>query len=439
MFKKTKIALSLVLVLAMFAGLLSAVAFTPPAGTPADPAEAGISKVLVTPEGTTIPADMAFNFTVTPRTLNGYDPGSPELEIPGAPGTFITMPALGNTLGAGVGPNHVRIPADTAHTTDTTTAGNVTTRVFESGDLLDGITWPAAGIYVYRINEVHNVLPHVINLDDDILEAVYYSDGVWDLVLHVFEGVIQVSGVDTVVLYVRYAYAVRITNDDGTPGTGKTDPTPGDSNTIGDWSQMTFRNRYTRTYEQDTEEYEGPLYVRKVVTGNAGSTTRLFDFSITLTLNVTDFPSPTAFTAQIFNAANQPLPTTDARFPGVVTMTRGANNAVTATFQLRHGERLVFQNTPAGTHFSTTETAVALYDTTVSVNGATAVEALTATGLVVANPAANTVVYTNDNEFLPPTGVDVGDLPFIGMIVLALGGLVTFVIITARKRRSYYY
>jgi len=407
-FKKTKLAIVLAVALIMCFGSVATVFasdYTPVTGTPQNPAQAGITKILQTPYGTTIPSNMTFNFVVTSVSLNGIPVGDPEWPA------GITMPQLG-TAGA------VAIPVTDANMT--TTSG-VTTRIMESGNLLGAINWPSTGIFEFTIVETANFLPYVQNQNIDILESYVFSQAQFTLRVHVGE----YDGVR----YVRYTYALRTHNDDGTPGSGKLDPTPGTSNTQGDHSQVIFNNRYWRTTDQDTDTDEGPLVVSKTVTGTGGSLTNPFSFSITLGLNATLFPTPNPFVAYIYDAD-------DDRVSGPHNFTRDAAGNVTGTFTLRHGERLVFQNTPVGTQFNVTETAVFGYTTSILVNGVSINPGLTTADRFVLE-AGSTAAFTNNNVIPPPTGIALSDLPFYGMIALAIGGLVMFIIVKAKKHKSY--
>jgi len=445
MYKKLKFAISLVLALIIFAGLFGASAYAPTdqPGSPDNPVQAGITKILRTPISTPIPPDMAFNFRIFPWELNGYAPGAPELEIPGNPGTFLTIPALGTNP---VGSNDVRIYVDDNRMT---TANHIDTRIMESGDLLAGVDWAAAGVYVWRIFEYHNTFPHILNTNPFMLESYVFSQADFLLTVHVFEGVNQNN---EVVLYPRYAYGTRIRFDNGDECTGfsKVDPTPGDNNSQGDHSQIIFKNSYYRTNQQSTPDSMGPLHVSKFVGGNAGSVHNLFDFVITMNLDATLFPTPTTFTAFIYYEDRDEwnFLLGHGRVPGP----RGGPHTITRgqpfEFQLRHSEHIVFQDVPIGTQFTVTETEVFGYRTYVGSNTGPPVmwEEHTYSGFVYGflswGPSIQNmetvVAFYNYNNLIPPTGVEFTDLPFIGMIALAFVGFIIFIIVAIRKRRNYY-
>ena len=401
MFKKTKRAISIALALVMSVALSATVlAYTPTPGTPTNPRPAGITKELRTPVGTAIPANMAFNFTVTPYLLNGFAPGAPEL------GT-LTIPALGNYPAAGS--NHVRIPVPQAVTS---TAGGIDTRVFDSGNLLAGITWPTTGVFEWNIVELNNVLPHTpVQNNPGLWEVLNFSQAEYTLRVHIGE----YDGNR----YVRFAYAVRRVNDAGTAEVPpvKVDPTPG--------ADLRFINTYARDWRDNVDPEEGPLTIRKNVTGNMGSLTREFEFSATLTLDPM-FSIPGPFVANRVDAAGNTIGTP-------ISFTNGTST----NFLLRHNERLVFESAPVGTQFVVNETQVPLYLTTIYLNTNVPFEGLTVTSNI--REAGDLVVYRNHNDTPPPTGIDMSNLPFYGMILLVLGGIVTFIIVKVKKRKSYNY
>ena len=405
MSRKIKIAIAFALALVMSIGLVATVVadYVPVTGTPTNPARAAITKILSTPEGTPIPSNMTFNFVVTSVSLNGLVPT--DTDFP----TGITLPQLG-TAGA------VSIPVSDANMT---TTGGITTRIMETNDLLAGISWPSTGIFEFSIVETANFLPYVQNLDPDLVEEYIFSQAQFTLRAHI--------GVHEGVRYVRYTYALVVLNDDGTPGSGKVDPTDGTENTQGEHSQVMFNNSYWVTDDGGGTD-EGPLVVSKTVTGNNGDDTFQFTFNATLNLDTALFPTPVPFVAYIYDAD-------DDRVSGPHNFTRGSET----TFQLRHNERLVFQNTPVGTQFVVTETAVNLYQTSIVVNGVNipGPDGLS-TGDRLVLATGSTAAFTNHNEATPPTGIALDNLPFIGMIALAIGGLVTFIVVKVKKSRSDY-
>jgi hypothetical protein len=122
------------------------------------------------------------------------------------------------------------------------------------------------------------------------------------------------------------------------------------------------------------------------------------------------------------------------------------------TFSLKAGQYLVFIDTPVGTSYAIEEMGAAAYtpSATVVYNGAAfGTEVKGAKGEALALPtgfndpeidalyvgeAANSADFINDNDTTTPTGLDLNDLPFIGMIVLAMAALAAYVVVKTRKR-----
>ena len=48
----------------------------------------------------------------------------------------------------------------------------------------------------------------------------------------------------------------------------------------------------------------------------------------------------------------------------------------------------------------------------------------------------NAADFTNTNNTTIPTGLDISDLPFIGIIVLAFGAAAVFITVKLRKRKN---
>jgi len=107
-------------------------------------------------------------------------------------------------------------------------------------------------------------------------------------------------------------------------------------------------------------------------------------------------------------------------------------------FSLKHGQRLVFVDTPVGTTYTVTETAATHYTTTVTVvtdNGAGVTIAGLTTNAQRVGETANSAAFTNTRDSVTPTGLNLDNLPFIGLILLATASLITFVVVKIRKGR----
>lgn len=117
-------------------------------------------------------------------------------------------------------------------------------------------------------------------------------------------------------------------------------------------------------------------------------------------------------------------------------------------FELSDGESLTFGSVPAGTRYCVTEAGAAdgyTPEVVVVENGveseavsAGETESLSSTavnggGLNLAGEGTNTVTFTNTYEDIVITGVIVDNLPFVLMILTAIGGFAGCVVIKRRK------
>jgi len=255
--------------------------------------------------------------------------------------------------------------------------------------------------------------------------------------------------------------AVRITTEGGTPGSEKVDPTPG-GNKVDTWySQMTFNNKYIRTNgapDPNNPDPEKPnlddpdpknpkdstLNITNDVTGNLGSSVLPFNYSLTLTVPtlIPDYLQPW-YKAYLVDDTGVIDPTGTVNASLIGTDTSGnaykyirVTPGAAVNFQLKDGQSLVLINTPVGSSYNVTQTAEPGYTTSVttyynSIKNAT-IAALSATGYV--GELFNAASYLNDFGDPTPGGLNISDMPFYGLILLAVGGLVLFVVVKARKR-----
>jgi len=389
-------------------------ATTPPEGTPDAPAQAGITKILKVPVGTDLPAGMSFNFEVEKVSYNG------DTSATGA------MPDLGTA-------GNVNIPVSG----DGTTVNGITTYVLESGNLA-GINWPNTGIYKYKITEIDESANY--NQDPDVKEETHFSGAEYTLTVYVREGKTQAG--DTV-LYVHYAEGVVvIVDDDDVAHTGdKVDPTPGGNKEDYFYSQIIFTNRYVKTnLIVDPTTEEGPLAVSKAVEGVYANHNQFFQFKLTMAApSISDFSGP--FKAYILEGTtvvdlddvDNPNTKTDTDAKGdYIEFTNDPNGT---TFYLKDGQRLAFLDTPVGTSFTAIETEVTGYVTNILLHGENRTSR--STGLqYVADKAGSLAAYTNTNNGTPPTGLNLNDLPFIAMIILAAGAFIALAVAKSRKRKA---
>lgn len=421
--KKSKLFLTLVLALALCLSGFAVTAFAADhaQGTPGSPAQAVITKHLQLPKGATIPT-ANFTFDVVPESVDGNKGGD--------------MPTIG-TITVGYAPGM------TPTVPTTTDSGNVTHIYKESGNILAGVTgpnaWPHAGVYVYKITETEDT--YTIAAADAAHEIMKYSQAAYTLTVYVKE-----TALGSGVYYADSIYVVRDTKDDGTaevPNT-KVNPEPGGGS--GTYSGLVFTNSYVHTNGTDTPDTPDPLQpaqaaltITKEVRGAYSSTSVDFDYTLTIIEPAfTDAPDPElpgSYKAYRINAKG------DAVVGSPITFVSGTPN----TFKLRHGERLVFVNTPVGTEYAITEAGTFGYDAVVSVTcaggaGGTASSPDTGKAVEIENRfvgegsgVQNLAAFVNTRADVIPTGLNLNDLPYIAMIVLALGAVAAFVVVKVRR------
>ena len=431
--KKTRILLALTVALAMCLSIAPMALATQTERV----TEATITKLLMVPEGTEYPA-MDFYFTLTPDSYNG----STEAQIVADKVPVIT----------GAGPaGEVVIGFDGATAAGRaefleSTVANVSTYYLESASLFTGVTFPNAGIYEYMVEETGTSLDVTPNIHD----AIIMSQANYLLTVFVRE--------ENGVTFIYHIGVVRTIEEDGTPGTDKVDPTPGSEQEEFLYGQMVFLNKYARTNgavdpddpdpklpdPEDPDPGDSTLNIIKTVTGDLGSTILPFNFTLTI-----DVPSLIPefvldhYNAYLVDHAGVIDPT--GKVSGALIGTDRSGNkyiqvvsGTSVAFELTHGQALVFVNTPVGTTFNSTEAAAAGYDTSITVwrnseKGMSSV-ALSASGLT--GELYNAADYVNDFPDPTPGGLNVNDFPFYGLILLAIAGLVTFIVIKTRKHNS---
>ena len=278
------------------------------------------------------------------------------------------------------------------------------------------------------------------------------------------------------------------TIDENTP---KKDPTVGGDQQEYFTSQMEFKNTYWKSVIKDPAD-GGIFNVSKKTQGDLSDPQRYFDFSMTLTApasSVTGTNAPTSTRAYIqqLNAAGTAWVYIDGTEMAAATGNKlsadGAdtygdyhivNYGSAFTFALKHNQRLVFAEVAAGSTYTVTDFAVPGYfpNVTVTYNGGGTPGAgpnafstsstvpstsknytLTipsqdylgvggvpngANGkLFVGEVAPNSAAFVNDRGTVSIIGIDVNDMPFVGLIALAIGGVVVYAVLTSKRKSRY--
>ena len=242
----------------------------------------------------------------------------------------------------------------------------------------------------------------------------------------------EATTTDTNVTYSTETYTILVEVTNPTQGTGFV-ITPHvyagdvDYNTNAEKAgAITFANSYT-------ENKANALKVTKTVTGNYGDKQEYFQFSGTITI-----PS-TAKEAVKFT------PNTDITSANNdTTYTIQPGGSQTFTFYLKSGETFNFGTLPVGTTYSFKETKAGTDGYTTTISGADQVEYKDNTNVVKPSTIAkgtvtdadddkDEVLFTNDKNSTPLTGVIVNNMPYIALLGASGAGLV---VLAASKKRS---
>jgi len=306
---------------------------------------------------------------------------------------------------------------------------NVISFTKETGNIFDGVDFPHAGVFVFEIRENPNTNPAI---DNDLHDVLIYSDAVYTVTVYVANvGVNNDTQISSIIV------------------TGGSLPVEDDESTE-KANQLVFVNDFVRTHGPEDPRDPDPvnestLLVSKAVAGDFASREHFFDFTIGVTVPSL-FPTssvPTHFRAYVVengavvadlsNNADAGLLGSDLGGPYIRVSTSQPTN-----FSLRHGQRLVFVDTPVGTSYTVTEAQVLDYTTSIAVVRNVYLETITGreTGLQFVGEPENTVAYTNTRDFTAPMGLSLNDLPFIGLILLAVGALVAYIVVKTRKARK---
>lgn len=344
---------------------------------------ASVKKTLVVPEGTNV-ADLTYS-------LSFVNKAAPD---------GVTAPTLSQTF-------------DTfENAQDTDNAANTKTFVIQHDNFLPaGTQWPAAGYYEYEVTEV---------LPNDATEANGYvgtsTDGKYEIKTDYSAAKYTLKvGIATDANGAKYIASVSVTQnlkDDGTAAEGNKVPIT--ANNCG----FNFNNSIVSKKITGADGSEA-LEISKTVVDkdNASMTTdQLFTFTL-------DMTAPAGATgAEIYNykivGANGQDKTGEGSTGSVTTGTQ-------ASFQLGAGEKLVFTNMSVGASYVVNEASYPQY-TTQDNMGTTA---------VYIDDNGNSKAFTNkyDSTKDPETGLSIANLPFIVLALVAIGGLVAYVVV---RRKS---
>ena len=373
-------------------------------------ADAVIGKYLTVADGVTVP-DVTFTFNFTP-VASDTNNGGPAVN----PAPTLTT--------AGQNPTLTDAAAD-----DNSVAGS-----FSIADLFDdgegGLIFTAPGEYIYTVAESNNRSTNT-NSTTGVTET--YTDDESEF---------------TVRIYVKYDAngnlvidTITIADEDGNKVNPTEDPTDDDFDPS-DPEGATFVNNYEKSKAVDPDDVDPDnalLEVKKLVDGATDYIDPDQDFSFTINVSKPDNDTSDATTVTAYVYDNEEEELTGDTF----TITYDADSE----FTLKANQSLLFNTLPYGATYSVTEditgienednyTISATWDDGAALPGTKGDATLTVeTGLVEDTDASNNVTYTNtlDADDVTPTGILMNNLPYIALALVAIGGLVAYVVVRRRQ------
>ena len=407
--------ISILVAFAMMAALAVTAAFAAVPQTTAL-ADAVLTKTYQTPDGVVAPAaDFKFKFDV-------------------ATGSNADTPAVGaQTI-------HFDSKATGGEQVGYKNLGEIFTVTGESGK----IALPHAGTYIYTITENDDKAtadPSTWTKAGTATdaEAIDFSKASYTLRIYVVNGATAGS------LAIQAITVEKVLDDEGDPNTAtgdakKVSPTkPAGDNTKSGWE---YKNVYSKTITPPEGDTNGAFNVQKTVVGTNADKATQFNFKGKITIPSTMVKdAPQTFTAT--------YPTGQT---ATFTVAANATESDEVVFKLADGQKLVFATFPAGAKFAITETlndqtAIQYNDkytkaaavkqgstTPITVTSAAAgVDLATVVGAINAQEAV-TVTNTLPEQTVTPEGILISNLPYIALALVAIGGLVAYVVV--RRRQS---
>ena len=410
----------------------------PITGTETEPAEAAITKLFKMPVGTPVP-EYVFNFEFTKESVNGSS----------ATADLAKMPDIGP------------LEADFADSYEVINLNDngVKSVFIETESIFAGKTWPNAGEFVYSVEEEQDNNIPLGTGANGIVDKLAYSQAKYEIAVYVKEK----AGAPG--QYYVYAIAARIiVKDDSNkdePDGSKVNPQPGgDPDISGDYSKMIFTNYYLKNNGGTDPKAHSVLDVSKEVTGDYGDKTKYFQFGVMATkpATVVDDPAtPSTYIAYVMekdadgnavvvaNIASNVLGLDPAK---IKTGAHGSYIEFTTgqalTVYLKHDQWLAFIDMPVGSGFKVDESANLNYTPTVfvtayeasnlEINGTLSSAVGTDARYIGNDPFTNLARFVNLAEDMTPTGLSVNNLPFVLLIVLALGALSGYAVFKYRRK-----
>lgn len=380
-----------------------------------DDARGAVAKNLVMDENVTTP-NATFRFTIEKLTEGVTDAtGEDVTEYLSMDGPELSIDAITFTKN------------NTGTTEDgiKTVSGEGRIRKADGG-ILGPSSFPHAGIYAYKVTETADTY----DIEDPTKENMIYSQAEYTVFITIANRANYGGG-----LKIESIQAMITIDDSGADIEDAKVPStePGSSD-------LAFQNIYSKTggTGEDGDEWNptlGALSVSKTVTGKMGDQTKAFDFSLTL------YKSATLDMEVAQSGSEYPVYT--VTLPGSGTLTYQFDedtDEITQTFQLKHGEKIVFTDVPVGSKFTLSENngqKVGNYTTTISGKSdgtefAEAAGTMTTSNKLVGE-GSNYADVENNYSDNPITGIISNNLPFIILICAAVLGFAAYLVVKRHR------
>jgi hypothetical protein len=424
MLKKSRNYVAMLLALVMcVSSLIPAFASVAADKPPVTPVKVEITKDLRMPVGTTTPS-ATFEFEAKAISRDGNAP----TEMPELKNLSITFDAGDEGENASEDEKSVVKP---------------------SGDILAGVIFEQAGVYVYEITEKDKVP----SIDSNKDEELWYSGAKYTLTIYVEN--IEDGG--------TYAKAViaKVVTLDTEPDPEDEEPLkPGDKVEVGQGDGgMIFTNTYLKTFNvEEPDPVNNPtLSVSNEVSGPLADLLQDFEYKIDMS-SYKIHPEmfiPNYYRAYIVDPTKEnpivdPSENADSILigdpgEGALKYIKIASEGETA-FTLKHGQSLVFVDTPVGTKYEVTQTWAKNYKTSYTrisnddkdniVSGNGEEEKNISTEVQIVGNPINLVAFANARQQIDISGLSLNNLHFMLMLIFGLGCLGAYVVVGTRRRAS---
>ena len=316
-----------------------------------------------------------------------------------------------------------------------TDSDGVKTCYKEITNVLSGVNWKRAGMYVYELTEVKSV-KETLPADGEIS----YSPAKYKIIIYVANGSTKP--------YVAVVSAEVIETDGEAKPGDKVDGKPGGAN--GERSDLIFTNVYSQTSASNNPR-DYSLAVSKTVKSDGehdyANRELYFEFQITVTKSQLNNNANQKYRAYVMDLDNNVVTSqengaflTDPEYGGYIEFETGAPVSV----KLKHGQWLSFVGLEAGASYKITESGTPKFTPNLiqTVKGEKQPEtsgkqgeSLSAleTKITVGEDRAD---FTNIFSLITVVGVRLDRLPFAIIGLLALGCIVWFALAKKRKEED---